>query len=148
VFKNRMSYLSNAFFLVIMCYEHGSYLFPDSPNKVCVSLTLDHFRALAGKGIAYSGLKSLIIGILPNKINVGQFARFWKLPIAIFSFQFHLDPPQILSMSCNYHFRFSVIVRDQLNEPRTSGGDEIKVHILDPEQRPVRHAQQDLQVCY
>jgi hypothetical protein len=46
------------------------------------------------------------------------------------------------------HFlvRFFVVVHDHLDEPRTVGGDSVKVVIYDPEHRPVRHGIQDLQV--
>jgi hypothetical protein len=45
-----------------------------------------------------------------------------------------------------YFSRFFVIVRDQLNDRRLTGGDPVKALIHDPEKRPVRHSLQDLQV--
>ena len=52
----------------------------------------------------------------------------------------------LLIVSANPCFRFFVAVRDQLNEPRHSGGDDVKIEIFDPDHRQVRYAIQDLQV--
>ena len=58
----------------------------------------------------------------------------------------HLALASLLIVSANPCFRFFVAVRDQLNEPRHSGGDDVKIEIFDPDHRQVRYAIQDLQV--
>jgi hypothetical protein len=77
------------------------------------------------------------------------FWAFWAKFVQSEFDQFS-TPPRDLFIDwslCIFHsFRFFVIVRDQLNDRRLTGGDPVKALIHDPEKRPVRHSLQDLQV--